>query len=140
MENINWNILFLYTMLVFAFLLELHYLLKNVKAKSWNKAKGMVLSSETGLGGPSEGTLKAKVRYTYWVNGEELESNKIAYATLDTWFAIFKRLYIKVGETEVYYNPEKPTESVLVPGVRLFHVLDMCIILACGLYFQTIVS
>jgi hypothetical protein len=121
-------------MLILAILLELFLMYKNHAATRWNQTKGELLKSEVGLKHSGSSGLVAKVNYQSIVNGKEFHSTQIAYATLGSMFAIFKSLYIKKDDLTVYFNPLKPEVAVIVPGIRLFHILDIAIILGLMFY------
>lgn len=97
------------------------------KTKKWNSVKGKVLSSNIDsikyVGEDADQLYKARVEYQYSVNGESYSSRKIFYGDYlrsnIPWRAkkIIKK-YAKDETVTVYYNPEKPKESVLEIGVN----------------------
>ena len=78
------------------------------------------------------------IRYQYSVNG--ISYSSLAVNSIDSPFypEIIARRYPKGKNVNVYYNPKKPSEAVLEPGIVLtfkaFNV-DSLFISGAGLYF-----
>lgn len=107
-------------------------ILDNARAtEQWPQTEGEILESELRETSSDNGSTlySAHVVYHYALDGGEFESNRVwygdSYSTSDRseMFEIVKRF--PVGETvTVYYSPDKPSESVLIPGAYvLSHVL-----------------
>jgi hypothetical protein len=133
-ENLSNNMLLIFGMLILGIIIELFLMYKNHTASGWTQTQGKLLSSDVGLEHTGSASLVAKVNYQYTVNGKEFQSTQIAYATLGSLFAIFKSFYIKEDKLTVYFNPLKPEVAVIVPGIRLFHILDIVIIIGLTYY------
>ena len=121
--------LFIYLVMVLDILVEIYLAFKNSTTKKWTKVEGELITSEVNVG-----SSEMEINYTYTVNGVEYKSNKIAYTTIRTFFVLLKGSYINKDNLEVFYNPNKHEESVLVSGVRLVHILNILTVCA-GLAF-----
>jgi hypothetical protein len=95
-------------------------LLKGGSSKSWPKTTGRILQSELGKEGK---VTVARIRYRYRVNDQPHESDRVLfgpsggtqYETVSaSWFT---RRFPKNSRQWVFYNPSRPWESVLLPGV-----------------------
>ncbi len=141
MENLSNEALMLYGILSLCIVIELFLIYKNYLAKNWSQAQGELISSEVGMeqSGSSVGIV-AKVNYKYIANGKEYQSNQIAYATLGSGFALFKNFYVKNSNLTVFFNPQKPEVAVILPGVRLFHILDIVLIIGVAYYFYGVIG
>ncbi|TRX56833.1 DUF3592 domain-containing protein [Thalassomonas sp. M1454] len=134
MENLSNGMLLIFGLFVLSILIEFFLMYKNQVAKGWAQTQGKLISSDVGITHGGTSGLAAKVNYQYTVNGKEFKSTQIAYATLGSLFAIFKSFYIKADKLTVFYNPIKPEVAVIVPGIRLFHILDICIVIGIMFY------
>jgi len=94
-----------------------------LKAKSWPTTEGTVTSSQVEW----NSKYVPKVIYTYTINTEEFTSNRIRL----TNFAHYKKKedaakvsdkYPVDSKVTVYYNPNKPDEAILDPGIKGEHV------------------
>jgi hypothetical protein len=137
-ENLGNNMFLIFGMLILGIFLELFLMYKNHAVTRWSQTKGELLKSDVGLEHSASSGLVAKVNYQYTVNGKEFQSTKIAYATLGSMFAVFKGLYIKKDDLTVYFNPLKPEIAVIVPGIRLFHILDIAFIIGLMFYLSSV--
>jgi hypothetical protein len=98
------------------------------KSEAWPAAKCVILSSSveskrvsSGKGG-SRTVYQPRIRYTYNVNGRDFQGDKVTF-----FQAYVGNGESRAGETcyryqvdsvhDVYYNPDKPAESVLEPGI-----------------------
>ena len=104
-------------------------LAKSISALSWRLAKGEIIRA--GLIEDSDGestTYKAAIQYRYEVNGIEYVSEVYAFGYLAGPRFIAKGIvekYRNALTVNVYYNPLRPGESVLIRGVRLFHIFNL---------------
>ena len=98
--------------------------LKSKQAQSWPKVKGLVLSSEVEEDRYRNPTGKATIAfipgvvYEYNVNGQPYTGKNVIFGQTNYDYIIASRICEKfsVDETpDVYYNPQNPAESVLVP-------------------------
>ncbi|HYL73715.1 MAG TPA: DUF3592 domain-containing protein [Bryobacteraceae bacterium] len=96
-------------------------------SESWPSTMGRVTFCWPGPRYPA-------VEYTYMVNGEEFSGKRIwfgeARALLPSASAGVAARYPKGGEVMVYYNPEKPRDSVLERRVYAPFTLMMAVIWA----------
>lgn len=112
--------------------------LKSLFAMSWPKANGEVLYAGILEESDCEGsTFIPVIEFKYTVRGKVYKSNNFAFGFLASGFrflskSIFKkyrnRPYVKVS-----YNPKKPSQGVLLTGIRFFHIFDMGLII--GLFY-----
>lgn len=102
-------------------LLEVIFLYINIKAKKWQKTNGSIISDDVNI--DWNALMVSKLEYRYFVAGIEYKSKRIAYATLGSVFTVLKEKYIKSNEVVVYYYPDNPSASVIIPGFRLFHLI-----------------
>ncbi len=98
-------------------------MLNNARAtEQWPQTDGEVLESSLQESQGDDGILySAHVVYRYALDGGEFESSRIwyggQYSTGDRSeiFEVVKRFPVGSSVT-VYYSPDKPSESVLIPG------------------------
>lgn len=93
---------------------------KGISSKNWPKTTGRILHSEL----EKEGKVTvARIRYRYRINDQAHESDRVLfgpsggtqYETVSaSWFP---RRFPKNSRQWVFYNPSRPSESVLLPGV-----------------------
>ena len=93
------------------------------KAKAWPTTEGMVTYSEVEW----NSKYVPKVVFSYNVGSDEFSSEKIRL----TNFAHYKKKedaakvtnkYPVNGKVKVYYNPNKPNEAILDPGIKGEHI------------------
>ena len=141
MDNLSNEALFIYGIFALGILIELFLVYKNIVASSWQQTRGDLISSDVELEGSGTSFgLVAKVNYEYIANGKEYQSDHIAFATLGSGFALFKNLYFKDNNVRVFFNPANPQQAVILPGIRLFHILDIGFILGLMYYIHTLVD
>ncbi len=100
---------------------------KGISSKSWPKTTGRISHSEIGKKGGK--VTVAKIRYVYQVNGRTHESTRVLFGPSGgaessggteyepvsvSWFT---RRFPENSSQWVFYNPSRPSESVLLPGV-----------------------
>ena len=117
-------------------------ILDNARAtEQWPQAGGEVLESRLDESRGENGTMySAHVVYRYALDGGEFESNRIwfggDYSTSDRseMFEIVRQ-YPVGKQVTVYYSPDEPSESVLIPGAfvlsHLLYVIGL-VFLAIG--------
>jgi hypothetical protein len=98
--------------------------IKSKQAQSWPNVKGRVLTSEVVEDRYRDPTGNAtiafvpKVVYEYNVEGQVYTSRNIIFGQTNYDYIIASRIcekYAIESTPDVYYNPAKPAESVLVP-------------------------
>lgn len=96
-----------------------------INTRSWNTTQGIVYASEikfttVNLGTQSNAFYHPEVTYRYQIEGIAYSGNNIYYS--DQAFLSFEAARRFVDQfptgrvTTVYYNPDSPAETVLVPG------------------------
>ena len=113
--------------------------LRSVAASTWPKVKGEVVYA--GIQEEDDGessTFMPVVEFKYKVRGRAYESTSFAFGFTASSFrflssSIYKK-YRNRPYIKVYYNPKKPSQAVLLTGVRFFHIFDIAL-LSCILYF-----
>jgi len=94
-------------------------------AKSWPTTTAEILESNTkedqlrtSTGNVSVAFVPT-VRYSYKVNGQQYEGNRITFATIGFDFITASNIreqFLEGNQTSVSYNPDNPAESVLRPA------------------------
>jgi hypothetical protein len=113
--------------------------LKSLFASSWPKANGEIVYA--GILEEDDGessTYKPVIEFKYKVKGKVYTSNTFAFGFMASSFrflssSIFKR-YRNRPYVKVFYNPKKPSQGVLLTGIRFFHIFNVGIFGAI-LYF-----
>jgi len=99
----------------------------SLQSKTWPTVNGNIIKSDierhtgtTGEGADKIDTVHeyAKIAYQYDVDGKHYESTKISFSSSSSSENAEKIVsrYPKGKTVNVYYNPEKPKQAVLVPG------------------------
>lgn len=117
---------------------------------NWPTTQALIVHSQiksTSVSGEVEYQHSADIAYRYTVNGKEYASNKIIvgdYSSNSSSRAkkIIRR-YRKGSYVEAYYNPEKPSEAVLIPGGSMliyvpfgFGILAVCSGVVALIYYN----
>lgn len=110
------------------FLWTLWHLLSAIETRSWSRTRGVVISSNVET---VSAVHRANVSYRYTVNGQEVTGNRVYFGDrIRTSWSYFAREIIAQhpagSGVTVYYDPERPHEAVLVPGVPGGVVAMMC--------------
>lgn len=101
------------------------------KSKNWPRTLGVLLSAKIkmdqseGRDGSLTYSNSASVRYKYTVNETSYISERIGFGTsgfsnaseMEVRLWLLDRQWKAGNQIPVYYNPRKPRESVLVPGI-----------------------
>ena len=107
-------------------------------SRSWPTAEGTVVASEVVVTRGKGKTYTAQVRYSYQVGGAPYGSDRIQFGSSGTDQKVANATVADhpVGKrVKVYYNPGKPAQAVLVPGVTgkwLTFVLWFCAVMFIG--------
>ncbi len=100
-------------------------------ATQWPKARGKVAYAgvDEDYDGSEGGSYKPVIEFKYTVRGKEYISNRFAFGFLSSGFKLLAidiyRKYSNRPNVMVSYNPKKPQNSVLLTGIRLFHVVQL---------------
>jgi hypothetical protein len=98
--------------------------LKSKQAQAWPTVQGRVVTSEVVEDRYRDPTGKATIAfvpnvvYEYKVNGQTYNSRNVIFGQTNYDYLVASRICEKFtvdATPDVYYNPAKPTESVLVP-------------------------
>ncbi len=93
----------------------------------WPTASGQIISSvihtstSTDSDGASSTTYEPKVEYTYTIMGSPISGRRIAFGAMGSDYASAQKVlaaYPVGTAVTVYYNPEKPADSVLENKAR----------------------
>lgn len=125
-EIIKLNFLVLLTGILIYFI---YGALLNILAARWPKTSGRVLSSEIKRDDNAEVTTWSPlIEYKYEIKGQEYTSKNIAFGL----FAGFKFLASPIykdfqsdSQIEVSYNPKMPQQSVILTGLKFFHLFNI---------------
>lgn len=116
-------------------------------SSDWHRTTGRVLNAYVGEGriwdadGDAEDTHSANVRYTYRVGRETFESSRLAYRSarglsLSAAGELLRGIS-KGKDVDVYYDPKRPSRSVLIPGSsrdNVVHTSLAVLLLVFGLW------
>ena len=107
-----------------------------MRSKRWPTVEGRIVSCGFGSHSPSEDGAEirfAKIEYRYSVDGAEHVGSRISFADLSHTGAAAES-YVKhhpVGlRVPVHYDPLRPEDSLLEPGVRVQVFVRICFALA----------
>lgn len=101
-------------------------------SKGWPSVKGVVLSADmekhstTGPGKASSWI--PKIVYEYTVGEERFQGEKFSYKVIGGEAPRCRKIvaeYTAGDDATVYYNPTKPKQAVLVPGVSVLSYLPL---------------
>lgn len=122
-----------------------HNMYRGFKSGTWPSVKGKVLKSEilehrySRTESPGRRTeYRASVDYQYEVDGKTYFNNNISYkASKTSYSAVMTELqkYPENSSHIIYYNPEKPEESVLDPGMGSLNYIFIGLPLVVWLLF-----
>jgi len=105
---------------------ELYMVRWGICSKSWPSTTGTIIQSELveewsetfPLGG-FDSYWMPKITYTYIVDGEKLQGNRINFSSSFSLQLSAQRVvnrYPLNSKVKVYYNPRNPSDAVLKPG------------------------
>jgi len=99
---------------------------QGLASENWSKAKGTVIKSEvakrtrtTGTGTNRRTTVEhiPQVAYAYKVSGQSYQSSRITFGAINKLDASETVHRFSKGKSiDVFYDPQKPDEAVLMPG------------------------
>jgi len=128
------------TIILFTGIITLFYVIslfsKAAKSKNWPFIKGFIISSEvielhdSTEKGKYASTYRNKILFKYKVNEKEfLSSNlfwgsKISDSSLDDKKEYASK-YTEGMEVDIYYNPDKPHQAVIEPGIKFVLYLNL---------------
>lgn len=120
----NLAIALLFTLGATAFLLQsVWHLILALEARSWPTAQGVMLSSKLAEEHDGEDVMyHARVSYRFTANGRELIGDRAYFGGFDrtTWSVFARNIVAKYPPgalVTVHYDPDRPEQAVLEPGV-----------------------
>ena len=103
-------------------------------SRSWPSITGKIFRSEivggweSAASGNLEYMYKPDIRYEYFINGQRYEGNSVRYKTVsasgESLLEDPKRQFPVGREVEVFFNPNKPSESILATARPPFYILS----------------
>jgi hypothetical protein len=124
-------------------LIILYYWLKSIESKKWETTNGKILTSDVSkMRDTNEGDsilYKPEICYSYNVFSEKYISNRIRilfnyYSSSSLRSFKLTNKYPKDSNVVVFYNPNKPSEAVLEPGLKM----DLIIVFVLALLFGVV--
>lgn len=102
---------------------------KSKASQSWPSVTGQIIERKVKVDtsydedGMSSTSYLPQVTYSYSVNGTVYESNRVAFGSTPSFASnkkaeAFLTPYLQGANVQVFYNPEKPEESVLTQTMR----------------------
>jgi hypothetical protein len=96
-------------------------------------------------GGPDEASAwVVDFRYSYAVADKKYRGKRVTYSDgINKTMGVLRRLqdrYRGKSQIQVYYNPNNPKQSVLVPGLSIFNftpLITSALFVAAGVFIQT---
>jgi hypothetical protein len=132
------------------FSLAMISIFKSVLSKSWTTTIGKVIKSEiyTSRDNDANAMYRPDIAFEYIVNGEKYMSDRLYYGvkimSSGNWINSRKLLekYPVDKEIIVYYDPDRPIDSVIEPGIHFslggFFIFSICfIILGLVIYLNS---
>ncbi|MCH1929913.1 DUF3592 domain-containing protein [Shewanella sp. A25] len=101
----------------------------SIKSKKWKKSSSIVTTSSFDRTGNS---YSPKLIYKYAFNGREFMNDTFTYlgtSSISKSNAIkIAQLYPEGSSMEIWVNPEKPEQSVVIPGVHWMQYVSLLIL------------
>ena len=120
--------------------------IKGQRAKRWPTAEGIIQGSSWKQSGHG---VKGRLAYKYNVKGKEYLGKKRKLIDTEVHWMIswgetsIATKYWKGRQVPVYYNPEKPSQAILEPGIKLRYVSYILIgswVLAGGIFMGWMIA
>jgi hypothetical protein len=130
-----WSLIFSLSGLVLC-IMALYYFRQARESKSWPSTPGIIISSgvrrEAHVSDHQETRFKAEIRYSYTIGQDKYTSNRIRIlpnmpAASSVLASKSIATYPMDSPVTVYYNPDRPTQAVLEPGVTVDLIAFMII-------------
>ncbi len=94
---------------------------QGLKTNGWPATVGSMIASEVYYGPGTDRDYTVNVRYSYEVNGQKFESDRLRYGnkSYEHWSSAKDEqlLFTPGKEVQVYYDPISPHQSVLIKGI-----------------------
>lgn len=99
---------------------------------NWPTVQGTVISSDWIRTG-TQGNTEPEIKYEYDVDGQHYKSDKISFHGLEEDSVVYN--YKEGREAKIYYDPQDPQTSVLLPGYKTQSAMLMLLIAAgCAVF------
>jgi hypothetical protein len=117
-------------------IMALYYFRQARESKSWPSTPGIIISSGVcrvaDVSDHEETQFKAEIRYSYTIDQDTYTSNRIRILpNMPTASSVLASKSIATypmdSPVTVYYNPDRPTQAVLEPGVTVDLIAFMII-------------
>ena len=124
---------------VWLVLRETFRFIKGMRAASWPNTNGKILNSNLlERWGSEDMEYEARITYSYSALGKNYESNNLYFGLLSPtskWPSKYLvQKYKKPENVKIYYNPNSPSESVLIVGINVIQLHTFIILLIYGLF------
>jgi hypothetical protein len=110
---------------------------QQARTQWFHTTPGTVLDSKVEVDHDSEGTsYSVKVKYVYEVNGRDYESERLRYMQSSgshRWTHATVASLPREKTVTVYYDPQQPSEAVLMPGLAMCDLLGSVFLLPFNL-------
>jgi len=111
-------------------------ILRSLLALGWKTVKGEITYAGISSDCDDEGcTYKPVIEFMYMVRGKEYHSKRFAFGYVFSSFRFLAKMvysrYKNLPIVTVYYHPNRPKSAVLMPGIRLFHLVDLVFFGVC---------
>ena len=106
------------------------------RSDNWPSTQGVVFVSESRRPA-SSGAEKAYIKYRYSVGNTSYESDFIHFPEFNPANLVYR--FKKDTQVQVHYNPEDPSEAVLIPGASLKSILLFMAMGAAFLVFSLLI-
>jgi hypothetical protein len=111
-----------------------------IASRRWLTTEGVVLASELQRSEEKSGTYTSQVSYRYSVDGKDYVAERARFGDHIGlgWSAPARRIvgrYPKGARVRVHYDPDKPADAVLEPGMTAYFVGEFVIgvgFMLCG--------
>ena len=106
------------------------------ETKQWSTAEAQIIQSKIRIEEDAGTSYIPDIEYTYSVNGKEYKNSQILlYKQVqfgkESLAKEFTERYPVDSKQIIYYNKEKPTESVLESGTNIRHLFDFVLPVFC---------
>jgi hypothetical protein len=144
---VDQNLILILLLFVLFIVVKLFYTLlqisKSISASKWPTVKGQIVYSGVEDDTDSEGgTYRPYIEYKYNVQDREYTSTRYAFGSTHTSFKFLSRRIARnfpaKSVTLVAYNSRNHSDSVLLTGLRFFHIVQILFlgIILCFIYFK----
>ncbi len=108
--------------------------MRDVLTRSWSRCTGKIMTYDVKLRGgfSSPGSYEVivlnRLKYTYSVGGRTYENHMVSWVFSQSMLreiieGCYTEVFSKAPGVDVYYNPKKPSQAVLLKGLRGYHAV-----------------